>query len=172
MQIIHKKQRMTERFIVSLSVFLLSFGLIFGSLLGEETVEKNKKEENELSHVADDAHHRDGDINRINFPSLRADIFSVLKGRYYVSASASISDHGTTLGADYESGNIKRVIDEINGAEAVIELAPGVYKVNTPLSIPSNVLLFFQRGAILSISKGVVVMFNCGLFAKEHQIFS
>lgn len=87
-----------------------------------------------------------------------------------VSSDASITDHAdqTML------GSLMNALSQIAvDTCAVVEL-PGnhVYGLGQNLTIPANVDLKFQPGAVLSVSKGVTLSINGGIEAGLRQIFT
>lgn len=59
----------------------------------------------------------------------------------------------------------------INGAEATIIFPKGTYKISSNITIPSNISLYFVKGAMLSPDSGVTVTINGSIEAGYYQIF-
>ena len=106
-------------------------------------------------------------------PNLDADGYSKIKGVWYVNNAAAITDHGVASGANYVAGNLKKVIDLVSTDSMTIEL-PGntTYTIGTNLTIPSNINLRFQKGAILSVGGAITLTLNCHVEAGNYQIIS
>lgn len=86
----------------------------------------------------------------IKVPSPRADVYSIYKGKWYVAASTDDQGSATT------EGTLAYIISTYGGSDLIEIEIPGnyTYTLGTNLSIPSNVLLSFQKGAVVSISSG------------------
>ncbi len=105
-------------------------------------------------------------------PDPNTDEYSQIKGVWYVSDSDTIVDHSAASGADYDAGNLKKVIDVVGSDDATIEL-PGdhVYPLLSDLTIPSNICIRFQKGAILQITDTKKLTFNGPFSAGLYQVF-
>lgn len=60
----------------------------------------------------------------------------------------------------------------INGAEATIIFPKGTYKISSNITIPSNISLYFVKGAMLSPDSGVTVTINGPVQADMWRIFT
>lgn len=67
---------------------------------------------------------------------------------------------------------IAAAIDDVDSAEATVLLAPGVWNINTSVTVPANVNLRFERGAILDVASGVTFTIAGGLEAPLGQLFT
>lgn len=60
----------------------------------------------------------------------------------------------------------------INGANATIIFPRGTYKISTNLTFPSNISLYFVKGAMLSPDSGITITINGATEAGLWQIFT
>ena len=67
--------------------------------------------------------------------------------RWYVSTNAAITDHGDTA----DTGSFAWILDQIGANQATVEL-PGnkAYTIQTTVTVPANINLIFQKGAVLT----------------------
>jgi hypothetical protein len=72
----------------------------------------------------------------------------------------------------YDDAAITAALSAVGSSEKTIFLAAGVWKISNPLTIPSNVTLKFEHGAILNISATKTVTINGPIEASISQIFS
>ncbi len=63
-------------------------------------------------------------------------------------------------------------ITAIGATPVILRLPPGTHSINANLSIPGNITLAVERGAILSIATGQKLTINGTLEAGPYQIFS
>jgi len=106
-------------------------------------------------------------------PSLKADEYSTLKGVWYVSNATAITDHGAAAGANYTAGNLKKLIDLAGADEVTIELPGNTnYPIVTNLTIPANVTIRHQRGAIFTGAGNIVYSGTGSIDAGNFQIFN
>lgn len=75
---------------------------------------------------------------------------SLLKGAYYASNSASITDHTVVA----TSGSIAYCLAQIGSTVTALVLPPGIYNIGAALTIPSNVTLVRLPGAVLTRTAG------------------
>lgn len=94
-------------------------------------------------------------ITLTRLPSPLANMASVIKGRWYVSASG-VSDHGNASVV----GSLAWVQAQIGASVREIEIPPGTIAITTPFVQSANVTLSFQKGAI--ISDGAAITFKHG----------
>lgn len=71
---------------------------------------------------------------------------------------------------DYPSLN--SILTTIGGASATIFFEPGIYKLSSNITIPSNVTLWFLNGAMISPDSGVTVTINGSIEAGLYTIFT
>jgi hypothetical protein len=89
--------------------------------------------------------------------------------RYYVSPSTSITDHsvaGTT-------GSLAYILAAISTNNAIVEL-PGnrTYTLTAgDVTVPANVVLSFQKGAVISVASSRTLTINGSIAAGIQQIF-
>ena len=102
-------------------------------------------------------------------PSPNAGAHSIIKNRWYVSTSVTVTDHGD----DSVAGSLAWIIGQVSTDNQAVEL-PGntTYTVSTDLTVPANVTLVFQRGAALSVDSGKTVTINGYVEAGPHEIFT
>jgi hypothetical protein len=89
-------------------------------------------------------------VTLTKLPSLLANGYSIIKGKWYVAVSATIADHGAASGADYTAGNLKKVVDVIGATDIRgIRMPAGEYPLLTSLSVGSNISLIPDPGALV-----------------------
>lgn len=69
-------------------------------------------------------------------------------------------------------GALENAITAVNGSNATLYLAPANWLITSNLSIPANITLKPERGAVLAIATGVTLTINGTLDAGLYQIFS
>jgi hypothetical protein len=108
---------------------------------------------------------------RRRMPSLFTEDSSAIKGVRYVSTSDLIEDHGSTIGISWNNYNLKRIIDICGSAVCSIRLPAGTYILATSLTVPSNITLIFDHGAMLSSSSDTIITLTCNgkIVADERQ---
>ena len=67
---------------------------------------------------------------------------------------------------------LQGAIAAIGATAAILRLPTGTHSINADLTIPANVTLAMERGAILTIVTGKTLTINGGLEAGLYQIFS
>ena len=67
---------------------------------------------------------------------------------------------------------LQGAITAIGATAAILRLPTGTHSINADLTIPANVTLAMERGAILTIVTGKTLTINGGLKAGLYQIFS
>lgn len=100
-------------------------------------------------------------------PSPASDTASAIQGSWYVSTSSTITDHSDNTAA----GALARVLSTIGATHAPIVFPPGTYPIDGNMTIPSNVLLNFCEGAVLSIASGHKIIIDSpdSVFAGQGQ---
>jgi hypothetical protein len=107
--------------------------------------------------------------NFLQLGDLDAAKASTIKNVDFVSASPDIANHGDPQ----EQGSLARAVEQAGEAPTLIEL-PGnhVYALNTSLTIPANVGLRFQPGAVIELSPATTLTMYGEIFAGRQRIFS
>jgi hypothetical protein len=77
----------------------------------------------------------------------------------------------------YNSGalndnTIRMAVGGIGGVKRTLLLGAGIWQINSPLIVPSNINLKFEQGAVLNVSGANTVAINGSLEASISQIFS
>lgn len=67
---------------------------------------------------------------------------------------------------------LKEALAAAGSSQATLRLRPGNWVIPEDLVFPNNISLRFERGAILSLDRGVKVTINSEIEAGFHQIFS
>jgi len=67
--------------------------------------------------------------------------------------------------------SLQAAVTAIGGANAILRIPPGTLNISENLSIPSNITLNPERGAILAIATGATLTIN-RLEAGDYQVFS
>ena len=109
------------------------------------------------------------DEKAANFDSYDFESEQTLAGKYFVSPSSSITDHGLDV-----DGSLKSLIDKIGANSGVIELPPNTtYNFSVDITVPSNITLRFNQGAVIhSSNSSADLVINGTLEAGLYQIFS
>ncbi len=68
--------------------------------------------------------------------------------------------------------SLQLVITALGSTEAIVRVHAAIHSIPTNLSIPSNITLVIERGAIISIANGVTLTINGGFEAGLYQVFS
>jgi hypothetical protein len=68
-------------------------------------------------------------------------------------------------------GKLQDEVKAIGSREATVTLPSGIYEISRNLTIPNNIYLKFERGAVLYIANGVTLTLNCMIDAGPFQIF-
>jgi hypothetical protein len=84
-----------------------------------------------------------GTVTLTRLPAPFANVASLIKGKWYVSSSASITNHGDAS----VQGSYAWVIAQIGATNCAIELPPATYVMSSGSAIPSNVVTILQPGA-------------------------
>ena len=82
---------------------------------------------------------------------------------------------GYIVATDYGSPGqtaLDDALTAISSSERTLVLTPGSWSITADTTIPANVTLAPQRGAVLSIATGITLTINGGLQADPVQIFS
>lgn len=92
-----------------------------------------------------------GTVTLTKVPSVSDNMSSIVKGRWYVSAAASIEDH-----SDVEvPGSLAWVVAQIgSGNSGHIVIPPGNYVMADDFSLPAGIVLELASGALLDIDSG------------------
>jgi len=92
-----------------------------------------------------------GTVTLTKVPSISDNMSSIVKGRWYVSAAASIEDH-----SDVEvPGSLAWVVAQIgSGNSGHIVIPPGNYVMADDFSLPAGIVLELASGALLDIDSG------------------
>lgn len=109
-----------------------------------------------------------GSITLTKMPSLWANVASLIKGKWYVSNSASITNHSTAS----VQGSLAWVAATVGSDSVTVEIPAGAYAVGSDLTIPSNVALKVQNGALLTVASGKTLTINGPFSAGLYQVFS
>jgi hypothetical protein len=72
---------------------------------------------------------------------------------------------------DYDDAAITAALSAAGSSERTVLLAAGLWKISNSLTIPSNITLKFEHGAILNISAATTVTINGPIEASVSQIF-
>jgi Pectate lyase superfamily protein len=75
------------------------------------------------------------------------------------------------LGEVSHHKTIKEALTAAGSSQATLHLSPGNWVIPENLDFPKNITLRFERGAILSLGRGVKVTMNSEIEAGLHQIF-
>jgi hypothetical protein len=67
---------------------------------------------------------------------------------------------------------VQGAVNGVGGNQTLLRIPAGTWSINGNFTIPANVTLKPERGAILSIATGVTLTINGGLDVGLHQIFS
>lgn len=78
----------------------------------------------------------------------------------------------TWVGDPGNGTTLQEAITAIGGNQATLRIPSGTWNINSNFSIPANVTLKPERGAILSIANGVTLTINGNLDAGTYQIFA
>jgi len=71
--------------------------------------------------------------------------------------------YGTTL---------QSAVTAIGGSQALLKIPAGSWSIGANLTVPANITLKPERGAILSIANGVTLTISGALDAGLYQVFS
>ncbi len=66
---------------------------------------------------------------------------------------------------------IDAAIADIGTELRILVLRPGIWSIDSNVTVPSNITLRFERGAVAKIANGKTLTINGGLEAGLHQIF-
>lgn len=107
--------------------------------------------------------------NFLQLNDLESGKASTIKNVAFVSTSLDIGDHGDPL----EPGSLARAVEQADERPTLIEL-PGdhAYALDTSLTIPPNVGLRFQPGAVIELSPSATLTMYGEIFAGGQRIFS
>lgn len=75
-------------------------------------------------------------------------------------------------GGALNNETINKAINGIGGVKRTLLLGAGIWEVNNSLTIPLNINLKFEHGAILNVNATCIVNINGSLDASANQIFS
>lgn len=81
--------------------------------------------------------------------------------------NVNATDHGDTS----EVGSLKYVCDLLGSESKTITLEKGTYSVGTSFTIPSNVAIRMNNGAVLQIATGQILTINGPFEAGVYQVF-
>lgn len=81
--------------------------------------------------------------------------------------NVNATDHGDAS----EVGSLKYVCDLLGSESKTITLEKGTYSVGTSFTIPSNVAIRMNNGAILEVATGVTLTINGPFEAGSYQVF-
>ncbi len=97
------------------------------------------------------------DVTLTRVPSLAVGTASRVKGRWYVSTDATVTDHCDNS----TDGSLAWIVSQLAGANADVEL-PGDtdYIIGQNCTIPSNVRLIKQPGAVFTATSPVALTIN------------
>ena len=90
-------------------------------------------------------------------------IIDALQDIYYADPNAA--DHGDIN----EEGSIAYIVDQVSGSDKQIELRPGNYILDTDLTVPSNISLRFNKGAVIDGSATFTI--NSSIDTGVWQVF-
>ena len=74
-------------------------------------------------------------------------------------------------GGAFNGGSIQAAINAAGGAERTIWLAPGTWQISSNLTIPSNITLKIERGAILKVFSGITLLIQGKIEAGLYELF-
>jgi hypothetical protein len=91
-----------------------------------------------------------------------------IKNTYIVyNADSSLISNSTVE----NKNSIAYWINVANGSNATIHLTKGIYAITTSLTVPSNICLDFDEGAILSIADNITLTLNCDIKSGAYKLF-
>lgn len=82
-----------------------------------------------------------------------------------------VNVNATDHGDDSEVGSLKYVCDLLGSESKTITLEKGTYSVGTSFTIPSNVAIRMNNGAILQVATGKTLTINGSFEAGLYQVF-
>ena len=86
-----------------------------------------------------------------------------------MDAIADVNEN-VTLEADGVQ-TLAAMISRLGSTNATIYIKPGTHSVSSDLTIPANITLFFENGAILSVADTKTLTLNCDIIAGRYKIF-
>lgn len=92
---------------------------------------------------------------------------SITTDIYRFIADPTQADQGVST-----TNSIKAHIDTIAGVDETILLPPGTYNFSTSETVPANVTLMIQSGAVINVANSVTVTIDGRIEAGEYQVFS
>ena len=108
-----------------------------------------------------------GNVTLTKVPALAANLWSIIKGEWYVSSATTIADHGNAATV----GSLAYVAAAIGSDVRRLAVPPGTYTISTNLTLAANIVLAPSPGALLSPSTGKTL--TIGKFeAGPWQCFS
>jgi|GEM_PF-1868865 len=75
-------------------------------------------------------------------------------------------------GGGLNDTTIRTAITDIGAAKKTLLIAPGTWTMSNSFTVPSNVSLRFEQGAVLSVPSGIGITINGPIDAPLSQIFS
>lgn len=78
----------------------------------------------------------------------------------------------STANPVYSGGTLAATITAVGSTPSTIELVSNTYTIAASLTVPANVTLLFNTGAVLSVSSGQTLTIQGPIIAPDVQIFS
>ena len=128
---------------------------------------------------------RDSDFNGSN--SVDFEDFAMLAERWLQTGGLDGADHkifnisdlitsgpwldARNYGSTFDVATINSALSNIGVSNVTLLIAGGSWSISSPLTIPSNVNLRFERGSVFDVATGVMVNINGTIDAGLYRIF-